>query len=579
MFAPSATQLTCLTTQAVADILLPTLPPPLPTPPPALPTPPPALPPTPAGEYGKIPKLFSCSICNITIKGRRSNLNRHIIEVHSDFKKVECGLCGKRFKQASLLKHAKECQGLETAPSAPAPVSPPPSAPAPVSPPPSAAASPPPSAAASPPPSAAASPPPSAAASPPPSAAASPTPRPSVVQSPPFVVDSPPLLNFSPVATPPPPSASAPCSLTSDVIDAASADFIAWLAEPVLPTEHMIRKVATPAALTVLRQQVRQLVRDVAKALPELFAGGVHLRLVVVPAVVSALVAAMEARGVQAATVYATALLLKKVCVWLCSRQSRATKQYIAPDTLPGWPVICHHCTATTRERKRVHKSRRLRNADKDKWMTTTEKNTLLSACLRVLDDIRRNTTEETFGISSDFTDHLVVALLLLGLAPRPQTFRELTVDMVRPPGSDPSQPDQYILDGEHGKTKMTYYMAVHPVLTSSMRFYLERVLGRGYKGPLFLQMGGTARQDFSLTTRALTMRYIGRPITASKFRKTVATDLRGKPGVQDKSLADMMGHTVATQQGWYIGADMAKDARVCQDALLQGVEVPAGMM
>ena len=116
-------------------------------------------------------------------------------------------------------------------------------------------------------------------------------------------------------------------------------------------------------------------------------------------------------------------------------------------------------------------------------------------------------------------------------------------------------------------------------MLTSSLRFYFERVLGDGYRGPLFLQSYGKARQDFSLTTRKLTKQYVGRSINASKFRQTVATDLLGKPGVKSKSLADMMGHDVATQQSWYAGTRMAEDARVCQDGLLQGVEVPAGMM
>ena len=91
--------------------------------------------------------------------------------------------------------------------------------------------------------------------------------------------------------------------------------------------------------------------------------------------------------------------------------------------------------------------------------------------------------------------------------------------------------------------------------------------------------MGGTARQDFSLTTRKLTKLYVGRSITASKFRMTVATDLLGKPGVNGRALADIMGHTEAVQQGWYVGTRMAESARVCQDALLQGVKVPEGML
>ena len=39
------------------------------------------------------------------------------------------------------------------------------------------------------------------------------------------------------------------------------------------------------------------------------------------------------------------------------------------------------------------------------------------------------------------------------------------------------------------------------------------------------------------------------------------------------------MGHSEATQRAFYVGMHMAEDARVCQDALLVGVAVPAGMM
>ena len=350
-----------------------------------------------------------------------------------------------------------------------------------------------------------------------------------------------------------------------------------WLTEPPLPTEHMLRKVASPEAINQQREAVRQLVREADVEQPGLFNIGIQLRLLVLPDVVKAVITAMQKRKVCASTIYARALLLKKIAVWMCSRQSRLTQKYIAPDTLPAWPLIAHHCSSTTAERKRDHLSRRLRGKDDHKWMTSEEKNKLLTACLAKLHELQQPTA--LYLNSRDYTDHFIVALLLLGLAPRQQTFRSLNTDMVRPPGSDKRTPDQYIIDGEHGKTKMVYYVAVHPVLTNSMRFYLNRVLGTGYSGPLFLQMTGAARQDFSPTTRTLTKRYVGRPITAGKFRMTVATDLLNKQGVSGRALAELMGHTEATQRAFYVGVHMAEEARLCQDALLEGVQVPAGMM
>ena len=488
---------------------------------------------SPAVEYGKAVKQHQCPSCDQSFP-RAYNLARHIANLHTNASKEECGLCGQHFKPGAMVKHAKDCQGLTTAPTAPSP------------------------------------PKPTADAAPP------------AVDMPlsPSSLPVEPTVSSTPVeSTSSTPVAERP-SLASNVIDGAAADFMKWLQEPALPTEHMVRKVATVSAIQQMREGVRQVVREVDREMPRLFAGGVQLRLLVVPDVVTALMNAMQGRGVQASTMYPVALLLKKVCVWLCSRQSRATKQYIAPDTLPGWPLICHWCSLTTEKRKRDHLSRGVRGKDEHKWMKSHEKNQLLSACLAKLHEVQQTATESNWGVSwTDFTDNLVVALLMLGVAPRQGTFRALTVDMVLPPGSDSRTPEQYVIDGEHAKTKMPYYCAVHPVLTGSMRFYLERVLGAGYSGPLFLQMGGKARQDFSLTTRKVTKQYLGRCINASKFRQTVVTDLRGKPGINGKSLANIMGHDERTAQLWYLGTDMARDARLFQDTLLEGVVVPAGMM
>ena len=74
----------------------------------------------------------------------------------------------------------------------------------------------------------------------------------------------------------------------------------------------------------------------------------------------------------------------------------------------------------------------------------------------------------------------------------------------------------------------MVYYVAVHPSLTRAMTYYLDSVLPNRH-GALFLQQGGEARQDFTAITKALTLRYIQRPITAGKFRMSVATDLVGQ--------------------------------------------------
>lgn len=222
MFAPSAALLSCALVAPAASTLpsLPSLP--------SLPAPPSA---DSTGEYGKAPKLFTCTVCNITIKGRRGNLQRHMVDVHSDAKKKECGLCGKRMKHAALVQHAKQCGGVTV------------------------------------PPAAAPNAPPAAIATAPPAAT-----KPESPLSPDTLAPerSAVLVKSTRIARP----RTAP--LATELIDAASEDFLKWLATPPVPTEHLLRKKATPAAIVQTRQSVRQLVRDIAEVQPNLFASGVH---------------------------------------------------------------------------------------------------------------------------------------------------------------------------------------------------------------------------------------------------------------------------------------------------------------
>lgn len=113
----------------------------------------------------------------------------------------------------------------------------------------------------------------------------------------------------------PPVSISAPSSaptarssLRPANIDAAASDFYAWLREPPMPTEGMLRKVASEKALMQLREGLRQVVREADREVPTLFAAGVQLRLLVLPNVVSAVLASVQRRGRRAATLYPVAL-------------------------------------------------------------------------------------------------------------------------------------------------------------------------------------------------------------------------------------------------------------------------------
>ena len=373
---------------------------------------------------------------------------------------------------------------------------------------------------------------------------------------------------------------SSPVSLAIQAVRVAAADFHKWLLTPPAPkTERRDRPVCTRAAADAIVAKVRLLFLEADSALPQLLDDGLHLRLLLVPDVVKAVMESMERRGLRPCTLKPMAQTLKRVALYLCYRQSLAAGTFVDPqDVLPGWSLVLHWLRKAGGDAK-VDERRRVLSADyEQKSMTAPEKSVVLERCLAVLHAAEQEgRTDLLWTERMDYTDHLVVALLLLGLAPRQQTFRQLTVAMVLPPGSDPRTPDQYVINGNHAKTRMVYYVAVHPSLTRAMTYYLDSVLPNRH-GALFLQQGGEARQDFTAITKALTLRYIQRPITAGKFRMSVATDLVGR-GADKRVMADLMGHTVATQQQYYIGRETAAAARSFQDMLLEGVRVPEGML
>ena len=67
---------------------------------------------------------------------------------------------------------------------------------------------------------------------------------------------------------------------------------------------------------------------------------------------VKSLTAHFEQRKIGPARVYVLALLLKKICVYLCSRQSTTSMLYISPQTLPSWSLIDHHCHQSSKKKK-----------------------------------------------------------------------------------------------------------------------------------------------------------------------------------------------------------------------------------
>ena len=146
--------------------------------------------------------------------------------------------------------------------------------------------------------------------------------------------------------------------------------------------------MTTDKQLTPIRLSLRLLLNVVASVVPRagVDSARVSLSALVEVASIQAVMAELEQRRVGPAHLRAP-LLLKKVCVYLCSRQSRASMLYISPQTLPSWQLIDSYCNQASRKRK-LRQRDRLALHTSQATMTAGELATVVRGCLSVLDAV-----------------------------------------------------------------------------------------------------------------------------------------------------------------------------------------------
>lgn len=371
--------------------------------------------------------------------------------------------------------------------------------------------------------------------------------------------------------------------LLDEDIDGPAEDFYRWLGEkPKTPMEQMVKKaragIWTPSKVKGETMKLRNLVRKVNDLFPDLFKDGVRLPLLIGPEVVKAVFEDIENRGVES-TRYPTALLLKKTILWISRRQSKASGTLVAPDDedlFPAWDDIIQHAEDGTRDRKFKQEERIVKGLGTEKWMRGEEMEVVLNACSAKLIELKGVTGPGQMldpRLMQDWMDHFITALLLTCHSPRKDTYENLTVGNVVPPGGVRC-PEQYSLEGIHRKTNKPWWSQVPVKLTGAMKFHLEQVLPSVRPGsPLFLQRCGEARADISIVSARVCFRYIGRPITAGKFRISTITEVRDRPGVNSRSLARLYGHSEDTQRNYYDGTDYAQQGQAVGDWLTRNMQ------
>ena len=124
-------------------------------------------------------------------------------------------------------------------------------------------------------------------------------------------------------------------------------------------------------------------------------------------------------------------------------------------------------------------------------------------------------------------------------------------------------------------KTGQPVLLDVPAPLTARMDVLFTRVLKAGHQGALFLTRSGAVRTDYTEFTGPTTTQFLGRPINPHKFRTSVVTAVYGRADVDAalmRGAADIMTHTPAVQQQFYVKQKRLKNGAALQRILSEGV-------
>ena len=375
--------------------------------------------------------------------------------------------------------------------------------------------------------------------------------------------------------------------ITDAELDCISDGFLRWLEQgPETTVEQMVkgRRMTTEKQLAPIRLNLRFLLNTVNALVPRADANQppVSLSSLVGVDSVKAVMSHLEQRGVGPARIYALSLLLKKVCVYLCSKQSSTSMLYISPQTLPSWQLIDSFCNHSSRKRKLRQRDRLVLHTSQT-TMTSEELTVVVRGCLAVLDEVMKKTTVDdadgAFGMlkgdARRFTECFITVLFALLLAPRQQVLREMTMDSITQSGDG----GNYVIRMSAEKTKVGHpvLLRVPDVLTGAVGFYFQHILPQGHTGHVFLQRGGEPRQDFSSATRAVTKQLIGRAVNAHQFRHCIATLFHGRKDASDmmmRQLGDTMNTSEKTLSQFYVHQHRLEAQERFQGMLMEQVRL-----
>ena len=402
--------------------------------------------------------------------------------------------------------------------------------------------------------------------------------------------------------------------LNVEEIDQAVESYIVWRGQ-VGSTEHerVVKKaiIDTPAKRTKLRTLLRRMFATAAGLAPELFANELDVRLLIDIEVVQALFQHQETHrlrggrvshgqstagidetrvdearsadgadraGVGSAAKYELRNELRKIIVFVMSRQSRLAGRLLFPEQHPAYHLVAASARYVGQRRKREQRDRMRFGDDDKRVMTGEEQAHVLAECCEQLNRLMGLGRRLTFTEEQAFTDYLVVALLSLLLGPRQEVLAHCTTMNLKPPRTLGNPRDTYYLQVSGQLLKDGPFSgAVPTVLTAAVTYYIQRVRPLTVGGPMFVGTNGLAREDFSSSTRRVTVAVLGRPITAHRFRHSQVTDELQRAEVTPEVRRDMAahrGHSVQVQEQHYNLQRLERTQAMMQGELLRRADL-----
>ena len=374
-------------------------------------------------------------------------------------------------------------------------------------------------------------------------------------------------------------------------IDEAIEPFMVWLSEP--PMTIFAQKVKHEPAVTPAQQArhrgiLRRIFKTVHLLLPTLFEGGLYIGGLVHSDTVRVFQRYQQTTrdressnghvGVGASVQHTSNLMLSKLIVYLAEEYTKRTGINKHPSDWPAWLPITSVSHAAGRKRKQERMDNvSLGHLAGTQQLTEEQVSLILDTCLTALNRIVEGTTpyDGDASMKTHFSDVLIVSLFVMLGGVRPESLAGMTTQSMVAPQTGDNRTSQYEfrLRSAQVKHQKAQVMVVPTELTAALEFYLQRLLPQGYKGPLWMTRNGDPRSEFTDVVNRVAGPLLGRKVSPYDLRRSLATQFARYGTTEERrQLAEIQGHSLLTQEQYYIAKEVRESQRSIQQKLMEAV-------